>query len=183
MSTRRILGRAGSEAAGSVTFNSPATWVSPPRLLNVTVTGVGAAGEPGQVGVAGTGGAGSNVRGAPGNYGAGGQGGKGYNGVKGYGSPGNPGAPGSGAAGGGGGRPSHTGLKLACPVQLGCCRDTDDLGCGQGRHRLDAWCTRLACSGARRAAGTDGMCISGIAGRCRFAITCNHMYLHCIEPV
>ena len=57
MSTRRILGRAGSEAAGSVTFNSPATWVSPPRLLNVTVTGVGAAGEPGQVGVAGTGGA------------------------------------------------------------------------------------------------------------------------------
>ena len=67
MSTRRILGRAGSEAAGSVTFNSPATWVSPPRLLNVTVTGVGAAGEPGQVGVAGTGGAGSTVRGFPGN--------------------------------------------------------------------------------------------------------------------
>ena len=103
MSTRRILGRAGSENTGSITFNSPATWVSPPRLLNVTVTGVGAAGEPGQVGNAGTGG---DDQLSEGNL-------EimelvdmlvtGFNGVKGYGNPGNPGQRGSGAGGGGGG--------------------------------------------------------------------------------
>ena len=69
MSTRRILGRAGSEAAGSVTFNAPATWISPPRLTDVTVSGVGAPGNAGNPGIAGLGGDAGPGTGNPGNYG------------------------------------------------------------------------------------------------------------------
>ena len=50
MSIRRLIGRNAQERAGSVTFNSPATWISPNRVVQVTVDGRGGTGQPGNNG-------------------------------------------------------------------------------------------------------------------------------------
>ena len=54
---RRLF--SSQEIAGSVTFNSPGTWTSPNRLVQVTVQGQGGTGNSGNPGTAGTGGPGN----------------------------------------------------------------------------------------------------------------------------
>ena len=41
MSIRRLIGRNAQERAGSVTFNAPAIWTSPNRVVSVNVAGKG----------------------------------------------------------------------------------------------------------------------------------------------
>ncbi len=55
MPIRRTIVQSGSQPEGTVTFNSPGTWVSPSRYIQVTVSGKGAPGNSGNNGNGGNG--------------------------------------------------------------------------------------------------------------------------------
>ena len=61
MSIRRLIGRNAQERAGSVTFNAPAIWTSPNRVVSVNVAGKGGTGNPGNNGIGGNAGYGNRI--------------------------------------------------------------------------------------------------------------------------
>jgi len=121
----------GLVPGGSVTFNTSDTWVVPPGVKLVSVTGVGGVGSPGN---AGTGGAAGN----PGNPGIGGGGGSpvvstqtrsgGYGGLNPNSATNGP--AGTAGSGGGAGAPGNTGCAGQPSTALGSTFCGGAGGCG-----------------------------------------------------